>query len=158
MLPNHDKFMRLAIELSKQSGDGDAGGPFGAVIIKGSEVIATGTNNVVGTNNPTAHAEITAIEVACQKLSTYDLSDCILYTSCEPCPMCLGAIYWARIKTVYYANARDDAADIGFDDSYIYNEFARPMPERQVAFVQLAHDEARQVFRDWKAKPGRVSY
>lgn len=152
------EFMKQAIELSRQGMDGNIGGPFGAVIVKDDQVIATGNNAVTSTNDPTAHAEVTAIRTACQKLSTYDLSDCTLYTSCEPCPMCLGAIYWARIKTVYYANTREDAADIGFDDSYIYDELSKPMSERTITFTRLGQDEARQVFHAWSTKSDKTPY
>lgn len=158
MQPEHTEFMRRAIVLARQSGSDSAGGPFGAVIVKNHDIVATGINRVVGTNNPTAHAEITAIEEACQVLKTYDLSGCVLYTSCEPCPMCLGAIYWARIRTVYYASTRDDAAGIGFDDAHIYKELALPMNERETAFVQLLQDEAQTVFQDWQSKPDRAQY
>lgn len=157
-MEQHEKFLGLAVELSRQGMESNAGGPFGAVIVRDNQVIATGINRVPSTNDPTAHAEITAIKEACQKLGTFDLSDCTLYASCEPCPMCLGAIYWARIKSVHYANTRDNAAGIGFNDSHIYEEIAKPIPERSISFTQLARDDALQVFRDWTTKPDKISY
>ena len=153
-----DEFMQLAIKLSSQGMDSDTGGPFGAVITKEGQIIATGINKVVSTGDPTAHAEIIAIQNACKALGTYNLDGCVLYTSCEPCPMCLGAIYWAHIGTVYYANTREDAANIDFDDSYIYEELSKPMAERKTTFVQLGQAEALQVFHDWKEKLDKVVY
>ena len=118
--------MREAIRLSKEGMESGHGGPFGAVVVKDGEIIASGFNRVLSSNDPTAHAEVTAIREACQRLKHFQLDDCILYTSCEPCPMCLGAIYWARPKAVYYANTRKDAAEIGFDDDFIYRELELP--------------------------------
>ena len=138
--------------------DNNFGGPFGAVIVKDGEVIAEGFNNVTSSNDPTAHAEITAIRNACKKLNTFDLSGCELYTSCEPCPMCLAAIYWARIEKIYYANTKEDAADINFDDDFIYQEFAKPKNTRSIPVEQLGRDEAIKVFKKWSEKIDKVEY
>ena len=126
------EFMRKAIELSVENVK-NGGGPFGAVIVKGDEIVATGVNRVTAHNDPTAHAEVSAIREACRRLGTFDLSGCEIYTSCEPCPMCLGAIYWAHLDKIYYGNNKDDAADIGFDDSFIYEELALPRQNRKKA-------------------------
>lgn len=147
----HEKFMRMAIELSEYNVKEKLGGPFGAVIVKNGIIIAGSANKVVPENDPTAHAEVSAIRLACKELGTYNLSGCQIYTSCEPCPMCLGAIYWARIDKIYYANTKADAATIGFDDHLIYNEIACDMEDRKLPFVQLLHDEALQVFKKWQA-------
>lgn len=154
----HKAFMQQAIALSKQGMDNDAGGPFGAIIVKDGQIVATGFNTTTSTNNPTAHAEINAIRAACAVLNAYDLSDCTLYASCEPCPMCLGAIYWAHIPTVYYAGTREDAAAIGFDDSHIYQELTKPMPDREATFTQLSQAEAKEVFEAWNKKPDKTPY
>src|ERR1035437_8167126 len=128
---NEEKYMREAIELSIQNVRSGAGGPFGAVVVKDGKIIARGVNTVTNDNDPSAHAEVNAIREACRVLKTFQLDGCELYTSCEPCPMCLGAIYWARPERVFYANTKNDAADIGFDDDFIYQEIARPMQERK---------------------------
>ncbi len=141
--------MRMAIELSESNVKQGLGGPFGAVIVKDGKFIAGSANKVVPENDPTAHAEISAIRLACKELNTHDLSGCEIYTSCEPCPMCLGAIYWARIDKIYYANTKADAAAIGFDDDYIYSELGCAMDERKVPFVQLLRDEALTAFKLW---------
>jgi guanine deaminase len=145
----NEEFMRMAISLSENNVKQHLGGPFGAVIVKNGEVVAACPNRVIIENDPTAHAEIVTIRAACQKLNTYDLSGCEIYTSCEPCPMCLGAIYWARITKIYYANTKHDAAAIGFDDHLIYKELECGMDERKVEFVQLLHDEALSAFTKW---------
>ncbi|MDB5086700.1 MAG: tRNA-specific adenosine deaminase [Mucilaginibacter sp.] len=145
----HEKFMRMAIELSEYNIKQGLGGPFGAVIVKDGVVIAGSANKVIPENDPTAHAEVSAIRLACTALGTYNLAGCEIYTSCEPCPMCLGAIYWARIDKIYYANTKADAADIGFDDHFIYNEIACNMDDRKLPFVQLLRDEALPVFKQW---------
>lgn len=145
----HEKFMRMAIELSEYNIKQGMGGPFGAVIVKDGVVIAGSANKVIPENDPTAHAEVSAIRLACTALGTYNLSGCEIYTSCEPCPMCLGAIYWARLDKIYYANTKADAADIGFDDHFIYNEIACNMEDRKLPFVQLLRDEALPVFKQW---------
>ncbi len=146
----HENFMRMAIALSEQNMRQSAGGPFGAVIVKDGVLIAASANMVIPHNDPTAHAEIAAIRLACEKLDTYKLEGCVIYTSCEPCPMCLGAIYWARIETIYYGNTRSDAADIGFDDNFIYNELGKRMHLRKLQATQLLHNEALSVFKLWK--------
>jgi guanine deaminase len=152
------EFMREAIRLSLQKMATGAGGPFGAVVVRNGKIIARGWNQVTSSNDPTAHAEISAIRTACRKLKTFHLDDCELYTSCEPCPMCLSAIYWARIKKVYYANTRHDAARIQFDDNFIYHEVAKPVARRKLPMQQLLHREALEVFAAWQAKPDKIRY
>ncbi|MGD9991846.1 MAG: nucleoside deaminase [Salinivirgaceae bacterium] len=151
------KFMLDAIELSKQNIN-EGGGPFGAVIVKEGQIIATGANRVTDENDPTAHAEVKAIREACKKLKTFDLSGCTIYTSCEPCPMCLGAIYWAHIDKVYYGNNKSDARNIGFDDSFIYDELELPINKRKVEFIQLLPDEAIKAFQQWDSKEDKLEY
>lgn len=151
-------FMKRAIELSRQTLTSNAGGPFGAVVVKDKQIIAEGVNRVVADKDPTAHAEVVAIRIATQKLGSSDLSDCEIYTSCEPCPMCLGAIYWARLRKVYYANSADDAAEVGFDDSFIYDEIAKPINRRSIPFEDDPRDEALQVMEDWNFKSDKVRY
>lgn len=151
------KFMLDAIELSKQNIN-EGGGPFGAVIVKEGQIIATGANRVTDENDPTAHAEVKAIREACKKLKTFDLSGCTIYTSCEPCPMCLGAIYWAHIDKVYYGNNKSDARNIGFDDSFIYDELELPINKRKVEFIQLLSDEAIKAFQQWDSKEDKLEY
>ena len=131
---------------------------FGAVVVKGEEIVGVGINRVTANNDPTAHAEVMAIRDAAARLERFDLSDCVIYTSCEPCPMCLGAIYWARIKKVYYGNTKQDAARIGFDDGFIYEELAKPLHERSVSFVQLLRDEAAKAFKLWEQKADKRQY
>jgi len=150
--------MRMAIELSAHNVKNNLGGPFGAVIVKDGIVVARGANKVVPNNDPTAHAEVTAIRLACQELGTYILSGCEIYTSCEPCPMCLAAIYWARIDKIYYANTKADAAAIGFDDDFIYRELDKPMNDRKLPIVQLMRDEALQAFKLWSDAEGKTEY
>lgn len=149
--------MRRAIVLSVDNVR-NGGGPFGAVITRNGEVVATGVNRVTANNDPTAHAEVSAIRNAAEALGTFDLSDCEIYTSCEPCPMCLGAIYWARLKKVYFANNKTDAKNIGFDDSFIYDELALPHQERKLASEILLHDEAMEAFRLWDRKEDKIEY
>lgn len=149
--------MRRAIVLSVDNVR-NGGGPFGAVITRNGEVVATGVNRVTANNDPTAHAEVSAIRNAAEALGTFDLSDCEIYTSCEPCPMCLGAIYWARLKKVYFANNKTDAKNIGFDDSFIYDELALPRQERKLASEILLHDEAMEAFRLWGRKEDKIEY
>jgi tRNA(Arg) A34 adenosine deaminase TadA len=151
-------FMMRAIELSLENVRAERGGPFGCVLVKDGEVVAEGANLVAATNDPTAHAEVVAIRAACQKLQCFDLRGCELYSSCEPCPMCLGAIYWARIDRVYFGNLAEDAAKIGFDDSFIYAELNRPAGERRIPMVQMMREEAAAAFRAWEELPGRVRY
>jgi tRNA(Arg) A34 adenosine deaminase TadA len=151
-------FMREAIRISLQMMRRNKGGPFGAVVVRKGKIIGKGWNQVTSANDPTAHAEIVAIREACRRLKTFHLADCELYTSCEPCPMCLSAIYWARMKKVYYANTRKDAARIDFDDDFIYSEVARPIAKRKLAMKQMMHKEALKVFEEWKHKPNKVKY
>ena len=151
-------FMREAIRLSIDNVESGNGGPFGAVVVKDGQIIARGENNVTATNDPTAHAEVTAIRRACQKLGTFQLEDCEIYTSCEPCPMCLGAIYWARPKAIYYANTKQDAAAINFDDQFIYEEIARPIGDRKLFTKQMLRNEAIEGFKIWSSKSDKVEY
>lgn len=154
---NHKQFMLDAIQLSIEN-VGRGGGPFGAVIVKDNRIISAASNSVTLNNDPTAHAEINAIRKASKVLNTFDLSDCTIYTSCEPCPMCLGAIYWARINKVYYGNTKSDAKKIGFDDSFIYAEINKPFKERSVAFEQLIPEEAIKGFEAWEQLPEKTKY
>lgn len=148
------RFYAKAIELSIENVK-NGGGPFGAVIVKDGEIVATGVNRVTANHDPTAHAEVSAIRAACQKLGTFDLSGCEIYTSCEPCPMCLGAIYWAHLDKIYYGNNKTDAARIGFDDSFIYDELALKREDRNKAMEELLPDEAIAAFQAWEEKPTR---
>ena len=149
--------IRKAIALSIENVK-NGGGPFGAVIVKDGKIIAHGVNRVTANNDPTAHAEISAIRAACEKLHTFDLSGCEIYTSCEPCPMCLGAIYWAHLDKIYYGNNKHDAADIGFDDSFIYNEMALKPEKRQKKSEVLLHDEAIEAFKLWTNTSDKTEY
>tara|TARA_R110002012_G_scaffold134628_2_gene288064 strand:- start:523 stop:999 length:477 start_codon:yes stop_codon:yes gene_type:complete len=158
MKKDHSYFLKRAIQLAEEGMDKGQGGPFGAVIVKDGEIIAEANNKVTASNDPTAHAEVVAIRRACEKLQDFQLENCILYTSCEPCPMCLGAIYWARPKKVYYALTREDAAKIGFDDQFIYDEIALKMDDRKVPFENLMREEGLPVFQKWEAKGDRVDY
>ena len=151
-------FMQRAVALALEKMRANSGGPFGAVIARNNTIISEGWNEVTSSNDPTAHAEIVAIRRACALLGTFQLPDCDIYSSCEPCPMCLGAIYWARLDRVYYANTRADAAAIGFDDDRIYREIELRIGERSLPFIRLAADEARRVFDAWLAKPDKVRY
>lgn len=157
ILMKKEDFMKLAITLSIENVK-NGGGPFGAVIVKDDQVIATGVNRVTSNHDPTAHAEVSAIRSACALLRTFDLSGCDIYTSCEPCPMCLGAIYWAHIDHIYYGNNKNDAAAIGFDDSFIYEEMALDRQDRKKKMTELLHDEALQAFEAWKNKSDKVKY
>ena len=150
--------MREAIRLSLENVRSGNGGPFGAVIVKNGEIIATGVNEVTSTNDPTAHAEILAIRKSCEKLGTFQLKDCEIYCSCEPCPMCLGAIYWARPDKIYYANTKKDAADINFDDDFIYQELDISIGERKLPTTQLLRDEAQIAFTSWHENPEKIEY
>lgn len=150
--------MRRAIALSVAMMRADRGGPFGAVIVKDGAVIAEGFNRVTSDNDPTAHAEVTAIRAACAALGGFSLAGCDIYTSCEPCPMCLAAIYWARIERIFYANTRADAARIGFDDDHIYREIALPPDRRAVPMTRMLAGPAAAAFREWEDKPDRVRY
>ena len=150
--------MRKAIELSINNVKQGAGGPFGAVIVKDGKIIATGANSVTSTNDPTAHAEVVAIRNACKTIGSFQLDDCEIYTSCEPCPMCLGAIYWARPKAVYYGNTKADAAEIEFDDQFIYDELDLPLGQRNLKIIQLLGEEAIEAFKLWKLSTEKIEY
>jgi guanine deaminase len=151
-------FMYLAAEEARQGMRAGHGGPFGCIIVKGDAVIGRGHNMVLQNNDPTCHAEVVAIRDACAQLNNYQLSGCEIYCSCEPCPMCLGAIYWARPEKVYYANTRDDAAAIGFDDRFIYEELGLPYSERRIPIVCLPSDEAKAIFTEWQQKGDKTLY
>lgn len=152
------RFMEMAIRLSAAGMEKGEGGPFGAIVVQGDTVVGRGWNQVLRTNDPTAHAEVMAIRDACQHLGTFQLHDCEIYTSCEPCPMCLGAIYWARPQRVYFANTKTDAAAIDFDDSFIYQEINTPLEQRKIPLIPMPSEEALQVFRDWKEKGDKKLY
>ena len=154
---NQDELMREAIRLASANVD-NGGGPFGAVIARGGEIIATGVNRVTANCDPTAHAEVSAIRAAAQKLGTFNLSGCDIYSSCEPCPMCLGAIYWARLDRLFYGNTKADAARIGFDDAFIYKELALPLSERTLRAEQLLGKEAIATFEAWEQKTDKTPY
>lgn len=154
----HERYMGMAIALSEKNVKDGSGGPFGAVIVKDGKIVAQSSNSVTSTNDPTAHAEVSAIRLAAKELNSFDLSGCVIYTSCEPCPMCLGAIYWARISKIYYAGTRDDAEEIGFDDKFIYRELNRPAEKRQLPSVQIMREESLEVFRKWSTSEGRIGY
>ena len=151
------KFMAKAIELSINSAN-TIGGPFGSVIVKDDKIIAEGSNKVTFSNDPTAHGEIVAIREACKNLNTFDLSGCEIYTSCEPCPMCLSAIYWSRLDKIYYANTREDAKNIDFDDSFIYTEIPKKIDDRKIKMVQMLRDEALKAFEIWDKKVDKIKY
>lgn len=151
------KFMRKAIAISKKSVE-NGGGPFGAVIVKDGVVVASSNNQVTKNNDPTAHAEVMAIRKACKKLNTFDLSGCVLYASCEPCPMCLSAMYWEHIDRYFYANQKEDAKSIGFDDQFIYEELDKPVSKRFMPREQILRDEAMEVFRMWTEKEDKIEY
>lgn len=152
------KFMDRAIELSLKGSSEGKGGPFGAVVVKNGEIVGEAFNQVTSTNDPTAHAEVMAIRDACKNLNTFDLTDCEVYTSCEPCPMCLGAIYWSRAVKIYYGNTREDAKNTGFDDSFIYDEISLSLSERKVEMVQMEQKEALHVFDLWDNNEGKIKY
>jgi tRNA(Arg) A34 adenosine deaminase TadA len=152
------KFMREAIRLSLQKMRRNDGGPFGTVVVRRGKIVGRGWNRVTSTNDPTAHAEIIAIREACRKLKTFRLDDCELYASCEPCPICLAAGYWAHLRKIYFANTRRDAAKIGFDDEVFYREVARPISRRKIFMKQLLRNEALEVFAEWKTKPDKIWY
>jgi len=152
------KFMRKAIDISLRTMRRGDGGPFGAVVVRKGKIVGKGWNRVTSANDPTAHAEVEAIRDACRRLKTFQLTDCELYTSCEPCPMCLSAIYWARLKRVYFGNTRKDAAAIDFDDDFIYREIPLPMGKRKLPMRQLMRKEASVAFGEWKDKVDKVRY
>lgn len=152
------KFMQRAIDLAKEGVRKGAGGPFGAVVVKDGKIVGEGHNKVTSTNDPTAHAEVTAIRDACANLGTFQLDDCTIYTSCEPCPMCLGAMYWARPKLVYMGCTREDAAAIGFDDQFIYDEIEKDIDNRQLKILRLMRKDALEAFELWEEKQDRTDY
>lgn len=154
----HYILMARAIELALENVKKQEGGPFAAIIVKDGEIVGIGTNQVTTLNDPTAHAEINAIRDACKKLKTHNLDKCEIYTTCEPCPMCLGAIYWARLRKIYYAATREDAAAIRFDDEVIYQELARPINERSIPATQILHDEAIKIFEAWEQDSNKIMY
>ncbi len=156
-MENEKKFMAKAIELSINSAN-TMGGPFGSVIVKDDKIIAEGSNKVTYSNDPTAHGEIVAIREACKNLNTFDLSGCEIYTSCEPCPMCLSAIYWSRLDKIYYANTREDAKNIDFDDSFIYTEIPKKVNDRKIKMTQMLRDEALKAFEIWDKKVDKIKY
>jgi guanine deaminase len=155
---SNEAFMRDAIQLSLEGVRSGRGGPFGCVVVRAGKVVGRGNNQVTSACDPTAHAEVVAIRDACKALGTFQLTDCAIYASCEPCPMCLSAIYWARIPEVYYGNTREDAAAIGFDDEFIYQQIPLPVAERRVAMRPLLRDEANGAFDEWKKKADKVAY
>ena len=156
-MTSKNNFMLRAIELSIKSAN-DTGGPFGCVIVKDDKIIGEGSNKVTFSNDPTAHAEIVAIRAACKKINTFNLSGCDLYASCEPCPMCLSAIYWARVDNIYYANTRDDAKKINFDDSLIYSEISKKIEDRKIPTKQMLREEALKAFEIWDKKKDKIEY
>lgn len=152
------KYMEEAIHLARWGMERDKGGPFGAVVVKDGEIIGWGYNTVTTSNDPTAHAEINAIRDACKNIEDYSLAGCTIYTSCEPCPMCLSAIYWARIDKIYYGCRKEDAAEAGFIDEYIYEEFTLPQTKRRIPAEEFMREEATEVLRSWKKKIDRIDY
>jgi len=152
------EFIKLAIQLSKKGAESNKGGPFGCIVVKDGKIIGTGSNEVTSSNDPTAHAEVVAIRDACRNINSFQLDGCEIYTSCEPCPMCLGAIYWARPSRVYYANTRDQAAAAGFDDAFIYEEINVHPSSRKIQMIHLPDEEALQIFKDWIVKPDKIDY
>ena len=153
-----ETYMRLAIRLAQKSVDENLGGPFGCVIVRDGRIVGEGSNQVTTTNDPTAHAEIVAIRDACRNLNSFQLEGCTVYTSCEPCPMCLGAIYWARPSEIFIAGTREDAAAAGFDDEMLYSEFFKPVQQRRYKMKSLLRGESQKVFRKWVQKPDKVEY
>ena len=158
MIEKDEYFMRRAIALAQNGMDSNAGGPFGAVVVKNDEIIGEGNNRVTSTNDPTAHAEVVAIREACRELNTFQLEGCVIYTSCEPCPMCLGAIYWARPAKVFFACTREDAAKVGFDDQFIYEEIEKNFEHRQMKLSNFLRDEGLTVFKNWANKVDKTKY
>lgn len=158
IMTREEKFMMEAITLSKKAIENNEGGPFGCIVVKDDQIVGRGNNKVIIENDPTAHAEVMAIRDACKNLGTFQLDGCEIYSSCEPCPMCLGAIYWARPKMVYYANTRDDAASVGFDDSMIYDEIKCDKEERKIPLINLCRNDALTVFENWAHKNDKTPY
>ncbi len=153
-----EKFMEEAVQLSRRHIEEGQGGPFGCVVVKDGVVVGRGWNSVLAGNDPTAHAEVVAIRDACRNLGTYQLNGCVVYTSCEPCPMCMGAIYWSRPDKVFYANTREDAARTGFDDSFIYEQLSLPLEQRKIPMIPMDKTNAQDVFRQWLEKEDREKY
>lgn len=158
MTEQDEKFMRRAIELAQDGMNAGAGGPFGAVVVKDGEIVGEGFNRVTSTKDPTAHAEVVAIRNACEKLNSFQLDGCTIYTSCEPCPMCLGAIYWTRPAKIFYAATHEDAARVGFDDRFIYEEIKKPIEKRQIETINLLRAEGLTVFENWAGKTDKTEY
>jgi tRNA(Arg) A34 adenosine deaminase TadA len=154
----HEEFMSEAVQAALKGMNNNEGGPFGCIVVKDGEIIGIGNNKVTSTNDPTAHAEVTAIRDACKNINSFQLDGCIIYTSCEPCPMCLGAIYWARPDKVYYGSNQQDAANIGFDDEFIYKEIPLPYNERSIPFEQIARKIALEPFNKWEEKQDKTEY
>jgi len=154
----HETWLRRAIDMAQQHMDANEGGPFGAVVVRGDSVVADGWNQVTSTTDPTAHAEVVAIRKACTALGSWSLAGCVLYSSCEPCPMCLAAAYWARVDRIVFAASRHDAAAIGFDDALIYEQLPLPVSQRQLPMQQMLQGEAVEVFKRWLQKPDRMQY
>jgi guanine deaminase len=152
------KFMEEAIKMAQNGIRNNEGGPFGAVVVKNGEIIGRGNNRVTSTNDPSAHAEVVAIRDACNRLGSFQLEGCDIYTSCEPCPMCLGAIYWARPDKVYFGCTKKDAAEIDFDDDFIYRELELPLDKRKIEFTQIMEEDAKKVFQEWENKNDKISY
>ena len=155
---SHEKFMQRALDIALERMRANMGGPFGAVIVRDGEIVAEGWNEVTSTNDPTAHAEVVAIRRACAKLATFNLSNCDIYASCEPCPMCLSALYWSRCAVIFYGNNAADAAKVGFDDSFLYDEVKKPLEERTIPIVRLLPEEAWASFAAWEKSPFKVDY
>ena len=152
------QFMQEAINAGLEGMRSNIGGPFGCIIVKDDKIIGRGCNSVIASNDPTAHAEVVAIRDACKTLGSFQLEDCEVYTTCEPCPMCMGALYWARPKKIYYANSKADAAAIGFDDSFIYEELVLPITERKMMMECLAHEDAIKMFEEWRDMENKTLY
>lgn len=153
-----EEFMKVAIELAFEGMHENKGGPFGAVVVQNGVIVGRGYNRVTSTNDPTAHAEIVAIRDACKQLNTFELSDCVIYTTCEPCPMCLAAIYWSHVNKIFYGSTKLDAANINFDDSFIYDEIMKNNSERKLNMKQISRDETIELFNEWQNKTDRISY
>jgi len=153
-----EKFMKVAIDLAFEGMHENKGGPFGAVVVQNGVIVGRGYNRVTSTNDPTAHAEIVAIRDACKQLNTFELSDCVIYTTCEPCPMCLAAIYWSHVNKIFYGSTKVDAANINFDDSFIYDEIMKNNSDRKLNMKQISRDETIELFNEWQNKTDRISY
>jgi len=158
MTDDDKQFMQRAIDLARNGVEQNLGGPFGCVVVKNGKIVGEGNNRVTSTNDPTAHAEVIAIREACKSLNSFQLMGCTIYTSCEPCPMCLGAIYWARPDNVFYAGTREDAAAAGFDDDFIYKELGKTNNDRELVLTNLMRDEAIEIFNAWSAKTDKIEY